>query len=915
MRLRKLQLRGAIGIRKGIGLQEIEIDFSKFENGLIALVGKNGTGKTTIIENLHPFRRLVSKEGSLADHFELKDSFRILEYEHGSTVYSSEIYIDGTTKKVEAYLYNITDGKKFAINDGKPTTYDEAIERIFGSEDLFFNSVFSAQKSKGLANLTAGEKRELFYELLRLNNYEVLCEKAKSSAKLLEVERSKVTGIISILEEKHKEIQDAELRVAEAQKELNQLNEKLTDINAEIEVATEKKEALTGRSYQLTELLTSQEQAQKELDSIIQEIRTADRELEETIETLKAEKKTKLIDLELEGDAGTALHLEREQKEIELKLNKDIEEVVQEKSLSIQNSLAVLQENLAKTREILSKYEETLKTESEIALKVAHREQTKERLTQTIQAVQELLQESSKTEKNEQLELAGLLPMSEELQKCKQSLSELQNKKTNLIIDRDRLTKTIEDELTRAKEEVSIISQVPCTGEVGQKCLFLKRAYQTERELPEIELLHQQKRATLENLLLSAQTEIEGVGYRYSQIDSDLQTKTNEIISRYQRRYGEITAKKDRLEVEKANYEIELKNFDSGLDEQKKQVEIARYSIDGIKSKIASFETSVATGREKIEFIRQAEEGERALLAGKLAEISRQRANLSGKVQEDKAKIEKEFETQTKLAEQKHDATIKQLQIRKQITNSKIDPSIREEYSYCHAELQNVNNKLSYLTQASKNQQEVIDGAKLELHRWTDKLSSKSNLTAQIKEKKDEIRMLEKEIVDYNFLSRAFDKTGIPVLKLENSGTQITALANELLSNFDSSFRIAFDTTRLTKDKKKTKEVFDINVIDEDGVCELKNKSVGQQTWIETAIQLAVGLILRQQGKHIETSFLDEKDGSLDLENALNYRKMIESAHKKAGVYHTLVITHRKEIQSLIEQRIELKDGLTITQN
>jgi exonuclease SbcC len=52
----KLTLRAFTGIRDGLGLDELSIDIESLAAGaqLIALVGPNGSGKTTIIDNAHP---------------------------------------------------------------------------------------------------------------------------------------------------------------------------------------------------------------------------------------------------------------------------------------------------------------------------------------------------------------------------------------------------------------------------------------------------------------------------------------------------------------------------------------------------------------------------------------------------------------------------------------------------------------------------------------------------------------------------------------------------------------------------------------------------------------------------------------------------------------------------------------------
>ena len=61
MKLESLKLAGSKGIRAGMGLEEINIDLTKLPPGLIAVVGPNGTGKTTILDNLQPYRMMPYK--------------------------------------------------------------------------------------------------------------------------------------------------------------------------------------------------------------------------------------------------------------------------------------------------------------------------------------------------------------------------------------------------------------------------------------------------------------------------------------------------------------------------------------------------------------------------------------------------------------------------------------------------------------------------------------------------------------------------------------------------------------------------------------------------------------------------------------------------------------------------------------
>ena len=82
----KLTLRGFIGIYKGMGEDEITLDLSSLD-GLVAFDAPNGTGKSTILDNLHGFRQLASRAGSLAHHVRLRDSFKDFAFLHDGHEY------------------------------------------------------------------------------------------------------------------------------------------------------------------------------------------------------------------------------------------------------------------------------------------------------------------------------------------------------------------------------------------------------------------------------------------------------------------------------------------------------------------------------------------------------------------------------------------------------------------------------------------------------------------------------------------------------------------------------------------------------------------------------------------------------------------------------------------------------------
>jgi exonuclease SbcC len=166
MKINRLKLRGFIGIKKGLDVDEIELDLSGL-SGLVAFSGPNGKGKTSILESLHAYRTLASRKKALPAHCFLRDSYRELEFDYQGSSYRTKVLIDCDSGRQEGYVWK--NGESMV--DGKARNYDSYIESLFGSKDLFFNSIFCAQNSQKLSDLTTGKLKELFAEFLQLEKY------------------------------------------------------------------------------------------------------------------------------------------------------------------------------------------------------------------------------------------------------------------------------------------------------------------------------------------------------------------------------------------------------------------------------------------------------------------------------------------------------------------------------------------------------------------------------------------------------------------------------------------------------------------------------------------------------------------------------------------------------------------------
>lgn len=294
MKLESVKLRGFLGIRKGLGLDDISLDLSSL-SGLVALAGPNGRGKSTLLENLTPFRTLASRKRALQHHVGLRDSFRDLSFRWNGDAYRSLIKIDSDSEKQEAFLWQ----NGASLVNGKVREYDKAIIDLFGSEALFFNSVFCAQNSAKITDMRPGDLKALFAEFLRLDRYIAFEQTSKQVGQVL-------AGQVSALDREMEYMR----RIVEAAKDLGEtLKTKTEEQNSQSRVifslkadAQKLQEDLARAREAVQKNVIVQERVatlEKALKTLFSTIETARRESETTLKAFQA--KSEKLESEIKG--------------------------------------------------------------------------------------------------------------------------------------------------------------------------------------------------------------------------------------------------------------------------------------------------------------------------------------------------------------------------------------------------------------------------------------------------------------------------------------------------------------------------------------------------------------------------------------------------------------------------------------
>ena len=179
-----LTLKGFRGIRDGLGRDVLTLDLERLAGGaqLVALAGANGRGKTTILDNLHPYLTMPSRAAvagaggfSFYDQVCLPEAEKDLVWSHEGRRYRSQVVIRNNGRRAtEAYLFaqdasgewrplQLPDG---TLSDGKTGTYTRCVEHLLGSAETFFTSAFAAQGKRQLSAYQAGEIKTLLADLL-----------------------------------------------------------------------------------------------------------------------------------------------------------------------------------------------------------------------------------------------------------------------------------------------------------------------------------------------------------------------------------------------------------------------------------------------------------------------------------------------------------------------------------------------------------------------------------------------------------------------------------------------------------------------------------------------------------------------------------------------------------------------------
>jgi exonuclease SbcC len=259
----------------------VSVDFQALGPGLIALVGENGVGKSTLIGSVFAalFRQLPGQKRSLYDFCTNSQPEIDLTFSVNGNRYRSLLKIDLRSRQMESYLF---DGQGVALASGKKDAHQEAIRKRLGAVELFEAAIFSNQKRTGsFLGLERSERKHLFItQLLGLERLRLISATARGRADeagrvvlTLEGERKGITQLLSTASQ----VED----IDELAQQLEKLGARLQELEREKSNVEEEQRELQGREIERKSLESRRQELCGQVDRVEARIADLRRQIEE----------------------------------------------------------------------------------------------------------------------------------------------------------------------------------------------------------------------------------------------------------------------------------------------------------------------------------------------------------------------------------------------------------------------------------------------------------------------------------------------------------------------------------------------------------------------------------------------------------------------------------------------------------
>lgn len=871
MRLLSTELRGLTRF-----IEPVRLDVTDHPPGIIALVGGNGEGKTTLIESIPAalFREFPSRPGPLKDYAVARDAVIDVHLEHAGHDWRLLLQVDpdanGGRGKEEAFLFR--DGQP--LNSGKVREYDELIAQFFPAPSVYFAAAFASQTRAGnFFDLSPADRKRLFVSLLGLGELQQLSERARFHARSVGGIIEAMDGDLARLDRLRLERAALEGELADARGQVEQLAAELARAEGEEAAARQPVERARAELRDLQQRHQAHQARAAQLAARIEHLQGALARSEsrmQELETLLGQAH------EIRERAGQARRLE--------------DEVLRRTRARSESDRLAMEAG----HEARAAAQDVARLEQLIAAR-QHGHQDAQEAAAALPGVEQAAQALAM----ERARLSEAQGITRELAARVDALRSAYQQRATTTRDRTAALQRAEEDATR---RAALLERVPCGGQTLVKlyppgppppggfipnnridcgaCELLQDARQAAARLPQIRA----ERAALDEDALSLAGDFAQVQEMSAQLDAR-RRDDGEIAAWVSEHAGDGAGLASLRQRAGRLVEVEQE-----IQRLQGQLQDARRRAEEATSKATAAQQGATTAREA-EAAASAALAPFAGIVDRVGALDRAEAAAPA-LRDQRAAARAELEERQRDVEALGPAPSLAGATQALETAEGAWRPVRAHLDATRARLQGAE------SQAARAQG-ALDARAADIAAL-DGVAEQRATAAGIQ-------------AGWALLERSLGPNHLQALEIDAAGPEVSAIVNDLLeATYGPRFSVELVTLQEASGGRVQKEIFDLRVFDalRGTPRPLAAFSGGEKVVIDEAVKLGLAVFnARRSGQQFGSIFRDECDGALSEENALLYPAMLRRARELGGIHHLFFVSHRTPVWEQADAVIRVEGG------
>lgn len=275
-----MRLRNFSRIVTGLQITDLTIDFTKLEHEFFLLIGKNGTGKTSILHTIHPFAYNTSIGDNISNAEFIvsgEDGEKFIWYDVDDVIYEiHHVYLRKSDDSITVKSFITRDGEELNPS-GTVNTFEEIIETVFELDKTYLGLLSLGNTVSGFVDDTGATRKQTVTKIFsKLNVFGKYYKNASQEVRNIKSVLNNVTTkldrykdydteeakqTVLQLEQKMEDLQD---QLQNASKEMGVVSQKITSNQEFIETYTTKKNRLMELLGQI-DVVKGRLQSQKDI--------------------------------------------------------------------------------------------------------------------------------------------------------------------------------------------------------------------------------------------------------------------------------------------------------------------------------------------------------------------------------------------------------------------------------------------------------------------------------------------------------------------------------------------------------------------------------------------------------------------------------------------------------------------------